>query len=84
MFVIVKLSEASLYQLYTSHCAASLSTLAAVSLHRGAELEAEMGVREEGGGRGLLFTVDHNNFLPCLTVSLAEDQAGTRLQYRPV
>ena len=67
-----------------SHCAASLSTLAAVSLHRGAELEAEVGVREEGGGRGLLFTVDHNNFLPCVTVTQAEAGRGNTVQWRPV
>ena len=43
-----------------------------------------MGVREEGGGRGLLFTVDHNNFLPCVTVTRDEAGRGNTVQWRPV
>ena len=43
-----------------------------------------MGVREEGGGRGLLFTVDHNNFLPCVTVTRGEAGRGNTVQWRPV
>ena len=62
--------------------------MAAVTLYNEGERRAELEVRgkqeEEGRVQGLVFTVDHNNFLPCLTVSLAGDQAGTRLQYRPV
>ena len=50
---------------------------------RVARVEVEVGRREEV--RSLVMRVDHNNFLPCLTVSLAEEEeAGTRLQYRPV
>ena len=48
---------------------------------RVARVEVEVGRREEV--RSLVMTVDHNNFLPCLTVSPGEE-AGTRLQYRPV
>ena len=50
---------------------------------RVARVEVEVGRREEV--RSLVMRVDHNNFLPCLTVSLAEEEeGGTRLQYRPV
>ena len=50
---------------------------------RVARVEVEVGRREEV--RSLVMRVDHNNFLPCLSVSLAEEEeAGTRLQYRPV
>ena len=50
---------------------------------RVARVDVEAGRREEV--RSLVMRVDHNNFLPCLTVSLAEEEeAGTRLQYRPV
>ena len=61
--------------------------MAVVTLYNEGERRAELevrGGREEEEERGLVFTVDQNNFLPCLTVSLAEEQAGTRLQYRPV
>ena len=60
--------------------------MAVVTLYNEGERRAELEVRggREDEGRGLVFTVDQNNFLPCLTVSLAEEQAGTRLQYRPV
>ena len=61
--------------------------MAAVALYNEGERRAEVevrGGREQEEEQGLVFTVDLNNFLPCLTVSLAEDQAGSRLQYRPV
>ena len=60
--------------------------MAVVTLYNEGERRAELEVRggREEEGRGLVFTVDQNNFLPCLTVSLAEEHAGTRLQYRPV
>ena len=52
---------------------------------RVARVEVEVGRREEPV-RSLVMRVDHNNFLPCLTVSLAEEEeeGATRLQYRPV
>ena len=64
---------------------ASLSSMAAVTLYSEGErrAEGEVRVREEEG-QGLVFTVDHNNFLPGLTVSLGGDQTGARIQYRPV
>ena len=60
--------------------------MAAVALYNEGERRAEVEVRggKEEEQQGLVFTVDLNNFLPCLTVSLAEEHAGTRLQYRPV
>ena len=64
--------------------AASLSSMTAVTLYNEGERKAELEVREREEEKGLVFTVDHNNFLPCLTVSLAGDHAGTRIQYKPV
>ena len=61
--------------------------MAAVTLYNEGERRAEMegrGKEEERQMQGLVFTVDHNNFLPCCLVSLDEKQAGTRIQYRPV
>ena len=49
--------------------------MAAYNLHQQGEkavnvnVEAEVGVREDKGSQSLHFTVDHNNFLPCVTVS---------------
>ena len=60
---------------------AGVSCLAAVSLHQRAE--AEVGLREDRG-RPLHFTVDHNNFLPCVTVTEAAGGEGNTVEYRPV
>ena len=51
---------------------------------RVARVEVEVGRKEPV--LSLVMRVDHNNFLPCLTVSLAEEEeeGATRLQYRPV
>merc|ERR1711879_1113156 len=68
----------------TTAAIASLSSMTAVTLYNEGERKAELEVRGREEEKGLVFTVDHNNFLPCLTVSLAGDHAGTRIQYRPV
>ena len=74
---------------------ASFSAMAALTLHLQAEdvlyspcqnnsvsqVEVEVGVRERS--RALVMTVDHNNFLPCLSVSEAATGCS-RIDYRPV
>ena len=47
-----------------------------------AKVEAELRMR--GDQRGLHFTVDHNNFLPCVAVSLHQQGHGTTVDYRPL
>merc|ERR1712179_867838 len=74
---------------------ASFSAMAASTLHLQAEdalytlcqdnsvsqAEVEVGVRDRS--RALVMTVDHNNFLPCCTVS--ESVSGcSRIDYRPI
>ena len=65
---------------------AVLSSMTAVTFYkegeRAVEEQREVGRREEAC-QGLVFTVDHNNFLPCVAVSLKES-SGIRLQYKPV
>ena len=69
--------------------------MAAITLHLQAEnilstsyqdnpvsqAEVEVGVRDRS--RALVMTVDHNNFLPCLSVSEAATGCS-RIDYRPV
>ena len=44
---------------------------------------AELEVRVRERSRALVMTVDHNNFLPCLSVS--ESVTGlARIEYKPV
>ena len=63
--------------------------MAAYNLHSQGEkavnvnVEAEVGVREDRG-QSLHFTVDHNNFLPCVTVTEAAGGEGNTVEYRPV
>ena len=63
--------------------------MAAYNLHNQGEkavnvkVEAEVGVREDRG-QSLHFTVDHNNFLPCVTVTEGASDHGTTVEYKPV
>ena len=67
--------------------AACLSGAAAVNLHHQGEdavkAEARVGVKEEQG-RSLHFTVDHNNFLPCVTVEAVSGHGVTTVDYKPL
>ena len=47
------------------------------------KIEAEPRMRDDQRG-GLHFTVDHNNFLPCVAVSLHQQGHGTTVDYRPL
>ena len=64
--------------------------MAAYNLHQQGEkavnvnVEAEVGVREDRGPQSLHFTVDHNNFLPCVTVSEGVSGQRTTVEYKPV
>ena len=64
--------------------------MAAYNLHQQGEkavnvnVEAEVGVREDKGSQSLHFTVDHNNFLPCVTVSEGVSGQRTTVEYKPV
>ena len=62
--------------------------MAAVNLHNRGEdafkAEARVGVKEEEQGRSLHFTVDHNNFLPCVAVESVTEHGVTTVDYKPL
>jgi len=69
---------------------ATFSATTAISLHLQAEAaqensvsqgELEVGMKDKS--RALVMTVDHNNFLPCLSVSQSVNGCS-RIDYRPV
>merc|ERR1712227_299826 len=68
---------------------AAFSVMAAYNLHQGEKavnvnVEAEVGVREDKGSQSLHFTVDHNNFLPCNTISEGVSGQRNTVEYKPV